>query len=82
LWEAAGIDLDAAVPREHVMTTGDMVDAALAGLDSGETVTIPSLPDVAAWHAYEAARMAMVPVLSLAIPAPRYRPAMAQTAGA
>ena len=38
------------------MQSDDLVDAALAGLDQGELVTIPSLPDAADWHAYEAAR--------------------------
>lgn len=42
-----------------------MVDAALAGLDRGEIVTIPSLPDVGQWEAYEAARHTMIPDLSL-----------------
>jgi uncharacterized protein len=31
------------------MAAEDTVDAALAGLDQGETVTIPSLPDKAEW---------------------------------
>jgi hypothetical protein len=31
------------------MTAGNLVDAALAGLDQGEKVTIPSLPDKAEW---------------------------------
>jgi short-subunit dehydrogenase len=56
-----------------VMTTDNLVDAALAGLDLGETVTIPSLPDVADWDAYEAARGVLVPGLSRVLPAERYR---------
>jgi short-subunit dehydrogenase len=51
----------------------ELVDAALAGLDSGEIVTIPSVPDVAEWDAYEAARQNMIPKLSRNIPARRYR---------
>jgi short-subunit dehydrogenase len=50
----------------------DMVDAALAGLDLGETVTIPSLPKQAEWDRYEVARRTMNGKLSSAIPAPRY----------
>ena len=42
------------------------------GLDLGETVTIPSLPDKAEWDRYETARLAMSDKLSSAIPAPRY----------
>ena len=36
-----------ATAAEIVMSADDMVDAALAGLDRGETVTIPALPDAA-----------------------------------
>jgi uncharacterized protein len=68
----------ASTPVEHllgeiVMRASDMVDAALAGFDAGELVTIPALPDVAHWHAYEAARQAMLPNLLRSEPAARYR---------
>ena len=33
---------------------------------------LPSLPDVADWEAYEAARQHLMPNLSLRSPAPRY----------
>jgi hypothetical protein len=49
-----------------------MVDAALAGLDQGEIVTIPSLPDQAEWDRFDAARRAMSGRLSSAVPARRY----------
>ncbi len=39
------------------MEAGEMVDAALAGLDQGELVTIPSLPDAGDWDAFVAARL-------------------------
>jgi hypothetical protein len=48
-----------------------MVDAALAGLDQGEFATVPSLPNLADWNAYEAARQALMPNLSRAEPAAR-----------
>ena len=54
------------------MPASDMVEAALAGLDAGELVTIPSLPEIAAWDAFEAARTALGPALSRAVPATRY----------
>jgi short-subunit dehydrogenase len=54
------------------MSADDLVDAALAGLDLGETVTIPALPNQAEWDRYDAARRAMSPKLSSAIVAPRY----------
>jgi short-subunit dehydrogenase len=54
------------------MTTEDMVDASLAGLDQGEFVTIPALPNAADFEAYETARLALSPNLSHKNPAPRY----------
>lgn len=49
-----------------------MVAAALADLDQGELVTMPSLPDPAAWNAVVAARMALGPNLSKNHPTDRY----------
>ena len=71
IWGRSGRDLDA-IPAETVMEVGDMVDAALAGLDAGEAVTIPSLPFDSAWKAFETARHALGPNLSRRTPAPRY----------
>jgi len=51
------------------------VDAALAGFDRRETVTIPPLPDATQWTAFEAARKAMTPNLSQQHAAERYRKA-------
>lgn len=62
----------ASLPAEIVMDVKNMVDAALAGFDKGETVTIPALPDMADYDAYIEARSALRPNLSLARPAPRY----------
>lgn len=72
LWAKAGRPVEH-LPGEIVMSTDDMVDAALAGLDQGELVTIPSLPDAADWQAYEAARQKLLPNLSRKTPAARYR---------
>lgn len=71
-WDTAGTPLEQ-VPREMVMRADEMVDAALAGFDQGELITIPSLPEVTDWEAYEAARQNLVPKLSLSRPAARYR---------
>ena len=76
IWEKAGTDIES-LPPGIVMAVDDMVDAALAGLDRGETVTIPALPDMAQWEAYEAARQTMIPNLSLSAPAARYGVAVA-----
>lgn len=70
-WSLAGLPVQH-LPAEIVMTADHMVDAALAGLDLGEQVTIPSLPDQAEWDAYEAARRAMSGRLSATVAAARY----------
>jgi short-subunit dehydrogenase len=60
------------LPAQIVMTAEDMVDAALAGLDQGELVTIPSLPDAADWERLNSARQQLQPNLSHKTPAGRY----------
>jgi short-subunit dehydrogenase len=70
-WAAAGTPLES-LPKQIVMPADDLVDAAIAGLDQGELVTIPSLPEITDWEAYEAARQNMIPKLSLSSPAARY----------
>jgi short-subunit dehydrogenase len=72
LWEKAGVNVHTDLPAEWVMSTEDMVDASLAGLDQGEFATIPGLPDAADLAAYEKARLALAPNLSRRDPAPRY----------
>lgn len=79
-WEIAGTPLGQ-VQSEKVMEAEEMVDAALAGLDQGEVITIPSLPDIADWQAYEAARQNLVPRLSLNTPARRYNVVASNRAG-
>ena len=66
LWDKSGKPLHTLNPA-IVMSTEDMVDAALTGLDQGELVTIPALPDKAEWDRFEAARRAMSGKLSNAI---------------
>jgi short-subunit dehydrogenase len=78
-WDHAGTPVEH-LPREIVMSAEDMVDAALAGLAQGEVVTIPSLPEVADWEAFENARRGLTPKLSLATPAARYAASTAQGA--
>ena len=70
-WSAAGKPVDE-LPKEIVMSVDDLVDAALAGLDQGEFVTIPALPQAEQWNAYESARQALLPNLSRSVPARRY----------
>ncbi|MGY2438970.1 SDR family NAD(P)-dependent oxidoreductase [Pseudomonas sp. SDO52101_S400] len=72
IWERSGIDASG-IPAEMVMEAGEMVDAALSGLDQGELVTIPSLPDAGEWQAFVAARHVMAPNLSHSSAASRYK---------
>ena len=51
----------------------ELVDAALAGFDRRETVTIPPLPDADQWADFEAARKVMIPNFSQVHAAGRYR---------
>ena len=71
-WDVAGLPVSN-LPAEIVMAAQDLVDAALAGLDLGETVTIPALEDKSEWDAYDAARRAMAGKLSRTKPAARYK---------
>ncbi|WP_375739518.1 SDR family NAD(P)-dependent oxidoreductase [Pseudomonas boanensis] len=70
-WAAAGTPVEY-LPSAIVMQADAMVDAALAGFDQGEFVTIPALPHIADLEAYEAARQKLMPYLSLNAPAARY----------
>lgn len=71
LWTTGGMTYQQ-LPKEIVMSVDDLVDAALAGFDAGEFATVPSLPDVADWNAFESARLALMPNLSRSKPAARY----------
>jgi len=70
-WDTAGLPVSN-LPKEIVMSADDLVDAALAGLDLGELVTIPSLPDQVEWDKFEATRRSMAGRLSSTQPALRY----------
>ncbi len=72
IWGKARIDVEG-LAGDVIMEAGVMVDAALAGLEMGEEVTIPALDDIAAWESLKAARDAMRPYLSRQTPAARYR---------
>ncbi|MCK2166370.1 SDR family NAD(P)-dependent oxidoreductase [Thalassospira xiamenensis] len=76
-WEVSGMHYDN-LPAEWVMTADDMVDAALAGLDLGEVITIPPLQDVKEWDTYEAMRRDISTRLSNHLPAERYRVAQSE----
>lgn len=69
IWEEERLET---IPASMVMDVGEMVDAALAGLDLGEVLTLPALPDNADLQNFLAARSALRPNLSLANAAARY----------
>src|SRR5262249_47776471 len=71
IWERSGRDPNSLNP-DNAMATCEMVDAALAGLDRGELVTIPSLPEAQDLADYEAARRKLAPNLSWKHAAARY----------
>ncbi len=70
-WDIAGFAHEN-MPKDMVMSPENMVDAALAGLDQGERVTIPGLQDGEAWLSFEASRLAISKMFGNAIPGPRY----------
>jgi hypothetical protein len=43
------------------MTAEEMFAASLAGVDQGELITIPALPDIADWKKSDEARKALAP---------------------
>jgi short-subunit dehydrogenase len=72
LWDGSGVELKD-LPSEIVMDVDEMVDAALAGFDQGERITLPSLPDTADWQKLVQARADLQPNLSRRHSAPRYK---------
>jgi len=70
IWERSSRDVN---KLQGVMEVGELVDAALAGYDKRETVTIPPLPDAAQWDTFNEARQAMLPNFFQEHAAVRYR---------
>ncbi len=69
-WDVAGY-----APQKEsaiTMSASNLVDAALAGLDAGELVTIPGLHEGERWTQWEADRRALAPKFANAVPAARY----------
>jgi short-subunit dehydrogenase len=71
LWDLSGVPL-ASLNQSTVMTAEHCVDAALAGLDQGELVTLPSVEDQQLWEAYDAARAKLFVASQTGKPASRY----------
>ncbi len=70
IWERSGRS-PAEIPA--MMEVGELVDAALVGLERRETITIPPLPDMGQWDSFNAARLAMLPNFRQEHAAARYR---------
>lgn len=79
LWETSGVPLSTLNP-DRVMSAEDCVDAALAGLDLGESVTFPSVEDLSLLAAYNAARIALFEEARSGIPASRYTASLPRSA--
>lgn len=72
-WEVAGgADLEP-LPEAIVMTTEDCVDAALSGLEQGETITAPSLHDTSLLPDYVALSGRLLQAMFDGKPAERYK---------
>jgi uncharacterized protein len=73
IWAHAGKDVN---KLPAVMEVDELVDAALAGFDRRETVTIPPLPDANQWANFESARKVMIPNFNQVHAATRYHQAV------
>lgn len=71
LWDLSGVPL-AQLDQATVMSAQDCVDAALAGLDQGELVTLPSVEDKTLWEQFDTARLALFAGGRSGKPASRY----------
>lgn len=71
IWDVAGIGINNLDPTT-VMSAEDCVDAALEGLDKGETVTLPSVEDASLWANFDAARIRMFQASQTGKTASRY----------
>lgn len=71
IWGHSSITLDM-LPEGSVMTTEDLVDAALAGWERGEQVTIPPVENLQLWQNWEEARLALFSASRNGKPASRY----------
>ena len=69
-WDIAGYAPQKS--SEITMRAEDLVDAALAGLDAGEAVTIPGLHEGEAWTRWEQERRDLAPKFRNPKPAQRY----------
>lgn len=72
LWDLAGIPLEN-LNQSTLMSAEDCVDAALAGLDQKELITLPSVEYKELWQAYDEARKKLFAATQSGQPASRYQ---------
>lgn len=70
IWQRSGMDVNA---LPEIMEVGELVDAALAGFDRRELVTIPPLHVAARWDALDGARQGLMSDIRQAHAAERYQ---------
>lgn len=70
-YDTAGVSIEN-FDKSVFMTAEQLVDAALAGMDRGEEVTLPSVHDVALWERYDTARVQLFGGTQNGAPAERY----------
>ena len=71
IWKNTGVPLSS-LNQASVMSAEDCVDAALAGLDQGESATLPSVEDYKLWLNLEEARKKLYSASQTGTPASRY----------
>jgi short-subunit dehydrogenase len=71
LWDLSGVPL-ASLNQASVMSAENLVDAALAGFDMGEAITLPSVHDAGLWDRFDEARGALFAATQTGVPARRY----------
>lgn len=70
IWQRSGMDVNA---LPEIMEVGELVDAAMAGFDRRELVTIPPLHVAARWDALDGARQGLMSDIRQAHAAERYQ---------
>jgi uncharacterized protein len=71
IWDDSGISMSILNP-DTVMSAETLVDAALVGLDKGESITWPSVADLGLWEQYDAARSKLFAATQTGKSASRY----------
>jgi short-subunit dehydrogenase len=69
--DVAGTDLSR-LPPDIIMQADELVAASLAAVEMGETICIPSLPDISDWETYVSAERGLMQDVSRRHPADRY----------